>query len=165
MNSDKMNSREYREMLIDEVKKFPVLYDTRHENHRDIDVRDRCWMEISERLGVNCEILKREWKILRDSLRQSLKKSKDTTKSGQPLKDDIKIDEEEVQTDPDPECPEPWESGNTDQDDSLDLFFASICQSVRRLPKKYQNMIKRQVLESLLVVEENYEMENAENKK
>ncbi|XP_050664835.1 uncharacterized protein LOC126965334 [Leptidea sinapis] len=190
MNSDKMNSREYREMLIDEVKKFPVLYDTRHENHRDIDVRDRCWMEISERLGVNCEILKREWKILRDSLRQSLKKSKDTTKSGQPckkwrfqnrmafvlphmtirrnrrlVKDDIKIDEEEVQTDPDPECPEPWESGNTDQDDSLDLFFASICQSVRRLPKKYQNMIKRQVLESLLAVEENYEMENAENKK
>lgn len=52
-----MNSREYREKLIDEVKKYPVLYDTKHENHRDIDVRDRCWMEISQRLGANCVYL------------------------------------------------------------------------------------------------------------
>lgn len=48
-----MNSRHYRERLIDEVKKYPVLYDTQHENHRDIAVRDRCWLDISERLGAN----------------------------------------------------------------------------------------------------------------
>lgn len=48
-----LNSHRYRERLIDEVKKCPVLYDTKHEHHRDIDVRDRCWLEISERLGAN----------------------------------------------------------------------------------------------------------------
>lgn len=65
-----MNAREYREKLIDEVKKYPVLYDTNHENHRDIDVRDRCWQEISERLGANSEYcsslitrLKIKWQV------------------------------------------------------------------------------------------------------
>ncbi|CAK1550306.1 unnamed protein product [Leptosia nina] len=186
MNNDKMNTREYREKLIDEVKKYPVLYDTRHENHRDIDVRDRCWLEISERLGANCEVLKREWKILRDSLRQSLKKSNKgtTTKAGAPckkwrfqsrmafvlpymtmrrtrrgIKDDIKIDESELQSDQELE-PETWDPGN-DQD-SLDLFFASVCQSTKRLPKRMQGLVKRQVLDVLLRVEEQWE--NAETK-
>ncbi|XP_045500131.1 uncharacterized protein LOC123697669 [Colias croceus] len=180
MNNDKMNTREYREKLIDEVRKYPVLYDTRHENHRDIDVRDRCWQEISERLSANSEVLKREWKILRDSLRQSLKKTTTgaTRKSGAPckkwrlqnrmafvlpymtmrnrrvVKDDIKIDEAEIQSDQEQES-EPWDPGN-DQD-SLDLFFASVCQSTKRLPKKLQNQVKRQVLDVLLKVEEQYE--------
>lgn len=48
-------TREYRERLIDEVKKFPVLYDTQHEAHRDIDARDRCWADIARRLGANSE--------------------------------------------------------------------------------------------------------------
>lgn len=49
-----MSTKPYsRERLIDEVKKYPVLYDTKHEHHRDIDVRDRCWQEISERIGAN----------------------------------------------------------------------------------------------------------------
>ncbi|XP_046969749.1 uncharacterized protein LOC124537078 isoform X2 [Vanessa cardui] len=184
-----MNAREYREKLIDEVKKYPVLYDTNHENHRDIDVRDRCWQEISERLGANCEVLKREWKILRDSLRQSLKKSDKgvTTKAGLPckkwrfqnrmsfvlpymtmrpnrrsLRRDIKLDDTEGQSDQDQES-EVWDPGNSDQD-SLDLYFASVCQSTKRLPKKYQNLIKKQVLEVLLRVEEQVEAESGESK-
>ncbi|XP_045451344.1 uncharacterized protein LOC123660291 [Melitaea cinxia] len=184
-----MNAREYREKLIDEVKKYPVLYDTNHENHRDIDVRDRCWQEISERLGANSEVLKREWKILRDSLRQSLKKSDKgvTTKAGLPckkwrfqnrmsfvlpymtirpnrrsLRRDIKMDDTEAQSDQDQES-EVWDPGNHDQD-SLDLYFASVCQSTKRLPKKYQNMIKKQVLDILLRVEEQVEAESGESK-
>ncbi|XP_028158653.1 transcription factor Adf-1-like isoform X1 [Ostrinia furnacalis] len=88
MTTTNMSSRQFRERLIDEVKKYPVLYDTRHENHRDIDIRDRCWSEISERLGGNSEVLKREWKILRDSMRQALKRTKRgaTTKAGAPCK-------------------------------------------------------------------------------
>ncbi|XP_045775070.1 transcription factor Adf-1-like [Maniola jurtina] len=186
-----MNTREYREKLIDEVKKYPVLYDTRHENHRDIDVRDRCWMEISDRLGANCEILKREWKILRDSLRQSLRKSNKgaTTKAGVPckkwrfqnrmafvlpymtkrrnprqLRDDIKIDETEVQSEQEQDS-EVWDPGNGNSDsDSLDLYFASVCQSTKRLPKKYQNQIKREVLDTLLRIEEQYEADERESK-
>ncbi|XP_063536847.1 uncharacterized protein LOC134746409 [Cydia strobilella] len=174
-------SKVYREKLIDEVKKYPVLYDTRHENHRDIDVRDRCWAEISERLGENSEILKREWKILRDSLRQSLKKCKQgvTTKAGTPCKKwrfqnrmsfvlpymtirrtqrrirDVKIDETDKDMQSEGES-ETWDTGNGDQD-SLELFFASVCQSTKRLPKTYQNQVKRQVLDVLLRIEEEAE--------
>ncbi|XP_014361412.2 transcription factor Adf-1 [Papilio machaon] len=177
-------SREYRERLIDEVKKYPVLYDTRHENHRDIDVRDRCWTEISKRLGANCEILKREWKILRDSLRQALKKSRKgtRTKAGLPCKkwrfqnrmsfvlphmmirednrtaiEDNKIDEMEMQSEAEQEL---WEPSTSDND-SLDLFFASVCQSTKRLPTRYQNQIKKQVLDILLRVEEEHENESS----
>ncbi|XP_026753248.2 uncharacterized protein LOC113513453 [Galleria mellonella] len=184
-----LNSRQCREKLIDEVKKYPVLYDTRHESHRDIDVRDQCWHEISERLGTNSEILKREWKILRDSMRQALKRSKKgaTTKSGTPCKkwrfesrmsyllpymtvrrnqrhirDDIKVVETEVQSDQESEI---WDPGNptTDQD-SLDLFFASVCQSTKRLPRKLQYQVKKQVLDVLLKVEEEFESGQSDTK-
>ncbi|XP_075980082.1 uncharacterized protein LOC142979176 [Anticarsia gemmatalis] len=178
-----MNTRNYRERLIDEVKKYPVLYDTRNENHRDIDVRDRCWLDISERLGANSEVLKREWKILRDSMRQALKRSKQgaTTKNGLPckkwrfqsrmafllpymtmrrerqIKEDLKLDETEP-SEVEEERPEPevWEPGSGD-DSSLELFFASVCQSSKRLPRKLQASVKRQVLDVLLRVEEEWE--------
>lgn len=188
-----MNSRNYRERLIDEVKKYPVLYDTRHENHRDIDVRDRCWLEISDRLGANSEVLKREWKILRDSMRQALKRTKDgaTTKNGLPckkwrfhsrmafllpymtarrdrhIKDDIKLDEVEA-SEAEEERAEPdlWDSSHLAGADnsSLDLFFASVCQSTRRLPRKLQATVKRQVLDVLLRVEEEWELAESETK-
>lgn len=53
-----------------------------------------------------------------------------------------------------------WEPSTADSD-SLDLFFASVCQSTKRLPTKYQNQIKKQVLEVLLRVEEEHENENS----
>ncbi|RVE52345.1 hypothetical protein evm_002983 [Chilo suppressalis] len=191
-----MSSRQNREKLIDEVKKYPVLYDTRHENHRDIDIRDRCWLEISEKLGANSEVLKREWKILRDSMRQALKRTKRgmTTKAGVPCKKwrfesrmafilpymtirrnhrqvkdndiDVKMDEvEEPTTHQSEEESEVWDPGHQGADqDSLDLFFASVCQSTKRLPKKFQNTIKRQVLDVLLRVEDEFESEQVANK-
>ncbi|KAF9801338.1 hypothetical protein SFRURICE_018057 [Spodoptera frugiperda] len=187
-----MNSRHYRERLIDEVKKYPVLYDTQHENHRDIAVRDRCWLDISERLGANSEVLKREWKILRDSMRQALKRSNTgaTTKAGlpckkwrlqsrmafvlpymtirrnpRPVKSTLKADDMEAapEHEREPEVWEPTHQDNSDHD-SLDLFFASVCQSTKRLPRKFQSSIKRQVLDALLRVEEEWEVEQAESK-
>ncbi|KAL4714359.1 hypothetical protein ACJJTC_009711 [Scirpophaga incertulas] len=189
-----INTRQYRERLIDEVKKYPVLYDTRHENHRDIDVRDRCWLEISEKLGANSEVLKREWKILRDSMRQALKRSKNgvTTKAGAPCKKwrfenrmsfilpymtmrrnqrriseaaDVKLDDMEEPSHQSEHESEVWDPGHSGADQSsLDLFFASVCQSTKRLPKKHQNAIKRQVLDVLLRVEEEFETEQMEAK-
>ncbi|XP_026321503.1 uncharacterized protein LOC113231409 isoform X2 [Hyposmocoma kahamanoa] len=187
-------TREYRERLIDEVKKFPVLYDTQHEAHRDIDARDRCWADIARRLGANSELLKREWKILRDSLRQSMKKCRKgaTTKAGAPcrkwrfharmafvlpymtrrserpvLRDGVKLDAE-----PEPATPEHEPEGGPDEarprgaggaggaegaaPGSLELFFASVCQSARRLPAHAQANLKRQVLEVLLRAEEDW---------
>lgn len=78
------------------------------------------------------------------------------------MKSDIKLDTSEAQSDQDQES-EVWDPGNSDQD-SLDLFFASVCQSTKRLPKKYQNQIKKQVLDVLLRVEEQVEAEVGESK-
>ncbi|XP_063829219.1 uncharacterized protein LOC135078621 [Ostrinia nubilalis] len=182
MTTTNMSSRQFRERLIDEVKKYPVLYDTRHENHRDIDIRDRCWSEISERLGGNSEVLKREWKILRDSMRQALKRTKRgaTTKAGAPCKKwrfesrmafvlpymtvrrnerqvkdtDVKLDEGEEPPASDQES-EAWEpAGGGGGDDALELFFASVCQSAKRLPRPLQQRLKRLTLDALLRLEE-----------
>ncbi|XP_072944662.1 uncharacterized protein [Epargyreus clarus] len=139
--------------------------------------------------GLHGEVLKREWKILRDSLRQSLKKKRKgaTTKSGLPckkwrlesrmafilphmtvrrkyrqVKDTIKTDDAEVQSDQEQEAPA-WDPRHTDQD-ALDLFFASACQSTRRLPRKYQNVVKRQILEVLMRVEDDFENDHNDNK-
>ncbi|XP_066988678.1 uncharacterized protein [Macrobrachium rosenbergii] len=51
----------------------------------------------------------------------------------------------------------------SDQDD-LDLFFRSACQSTRRLPRRLQNQIKRDLLDSILSAEELYEIEMSESK-
>ncbi|XP_053610576.1 transcription factor Adf-1-like [Plodia interpunctella] len=174
-------TRPYRERLINEVRQCPVLYDTGNENHRDINARDRCWQEISAKLGMNCEILKREWKILRDSMRQALKRTRNSSSSaGLPgkkwrfqsqmafllpymtkrtqrqFRDSIKMDssaepehsEQEQDTDV-------WDPGHPPPDhDSLELFFASVCQSTKRLPRTLQNQVKRQVLDALLRAED-----------
>lgn len=77
-------------------------------------------------------------------------------------KGDLKIDETEAQSEPEQDS-EMWEPDGSDQD-SLELFFASVCQSTRRLPKRFQNQIKRQVLDVLLRVEEQCENEMGESK-
>lgn len=78
------------------------------------------------------------------------------------MKSDIKLDASEAQSDQDQDS-EVWDPGNSDQD-SLDLFFASVCQSTKRLPKKYQNQIKKQVLDVLLRVEEQVDVDLDESK-
>lgn len=173
------------------------------------------------------EVLKREWKILRDSMRQALKRSNTgaTTKAGlpckkwrlqsrmafvlpymtirrwvsaaciglglasldrcivmtsrsgtlftvlfccsnpRPVKSTLKADDMEAapEHEREPEVWEPTHQDNSDHD-SLDLFFASVCQSTKRLPRKFQSSIKRQVLDALLRVEEEWEVEQAESK-
>lgn len=78
---------------------------------------------------------------------------------------DIKMDETEVQSEQEqePEVLAEWDPGSSDHD-ALDLFFASVCQSTKRLPKKYQSQIKREVLDTLLRIEEQYEADAGETK-
>lgn len=56
-----------------------------------------------------------------------------------------------------------WDTGHADQD-SLELFFASVCQSAKRLPRRLQNSLKRQVLDALLRVEDEFENGQGEAK-
>lgn len=62
-----------------------------------------------------------------------------------------------------PEVWDPSHQPSTDHD-SLDLFFASVCQSTKRLPRKFQSSVKRQVLDALLKVEDEWETEQTASK-
>lgn len=59
-----------------------------------------------------------------------------------------------------------WDPGHStgaggEDGDALDLFFASVCQSTKRLPRKHQAVVKRQVLDVLLRAEEDAEVDDA----
>ncbi|KAG8242694.1 hypothetical protein J6590_060639 [Homalodisca vitripennis] len=45
--------------------------------------------------------------------------------------------------------------------DELDLFFASVCKTTRRLPRHLQIRIKRQVINTITEAEEEYELSNS----
>lgn len=58
-----------------------------------------------------------------------------------------------------------WDSNyHATDDSSLDLFFASVCQSTKRLPRNLQSTVKRQVLDVLLRVEEEWEQVQTDSK-
>uniref|UniRef100_A0A2A4JMZ9 BESS domain-containing protein n=1 Tax=Heliothis virescens TaxID=7102 RepID=A0A2A4JMZ9_HELVI len=137
------------------------------------------------------EVLKREWKILRDSMRQALKRSNTgaTTKSGLPCKkwrfqsrmafvlpymtirrnprfDKSRVKADETEAASDQECEaEAWEPAHQPgEHDSLELFFASVCQSTKRLPRKHQAAVKRHVLDALLRAEADWEADQTDSK-
>ncbi|KAI8439057.1 hypothetical protein MSG28_012927 [Choristoneura fumiferana] len=120
-------SKVYREKLIDEVKKYPVLYDTRHENHRDID-------GITTKAGTPCK----KWRLQN---RMAFVLPYMTMRRTQRRTKELKIDVNDKEIQSDQEL-EPWEASG--DNDSLELFFASVCQSAKRLPKTYQDQLKRQ---------------------
>ncbi|CAN8031362.1 unnamed protein product [Ixodes persulcatus] len=41
------------DVLIDAVKKYPVLYDKRHERYKDNDFKEEIWKKIGSRFGVS----------------------------------------------------------------------------------------------------------------
>jgi len=45
------------EKLIEEVRKFPVLYDQTSEKYRNSEYKDRVWTNISTTLGVKGKCL------------------------------------------------------------------------------------------------------------
>ncbi|KAE8745135.1 hypothetical protein FOCC_FOCC008201 [Frankliniella occidentalis] len=61
-------------LLINEVKKYPILYDFNNEKYSDKEIRARIWARISEDLGISIKEAKHHWKRLRDSLRDALKR-------------------------------------------------------------------------------------------
>ncbi|XP_072376433.1 uncharacterized protein [Diabrotica undecimpunctata] len=53
-------------ILINMVKQFPYLYNSRHENFKNTALRERTWCNIAERLKVPVGDCQRIWKNLRD---------------------------------------------------------------------------------------------------
>ncbi|XP_016656058.1 uncharacterized protein LOC107882342 [Acyrthosiphon pisum] len=71
------------EMLIEEIRKFPVLYDQTSEKYRNSECKDRVWNNISTILAVKggIEECKKKWSTVRDQFRRTLQKR--NTASGQ----------------------------------------------------------------------------------
>ncbi|KAM3957815.1 uncharacterized protein ACR2FA_008736 [Aphomia sociella] len=62
------------EILIEHVKRYPVLYDTTLTQYRDLSVRNCAWEEIAEQLNANAEDLKTKWGKLRNCYTNALKR-------------------------------------------------------------------------------------------
>ncbi|XP_033609830.1 uncharacterized protein LOC111870630 isoform X2 [Cryptotermes secundus] len=69
------------EELIEEVRKYPCLWNKGLEEYRNQNMRDNAWDTISGELNTPVEDLKVDWKKLQDSHRQAMLRRK--TKSGQ----------------------------------------------------------------------------------
>ncbi|CAH1984224.1 unnamed protein product [Acanthoscelides obtectus] len=56
-------------ILIEMIRRNPVLYDQSHANYKNVRIKDKIWNEIADTLGeTDCgEEIKRRWKNLRDS--------------------------------------------------------------------------------------------------
>ncbi|KAJ8928015.1 hypothetical protein NQ314_019481 [Rhamnusium bicolor] len=71
------------ERFIEEVLKFPVLYDQTKEKYRNSEYKDRIWKKIATDLEAKGAVkeCKKKWASIRDQLRRTLQKRK--TVSGQ----------------------------------------------------------------------------------
>ncbi|XP_049762539.1 transcription factor Adf-1-like [Schistocerca cancellata] len=64
------------ERLINNVRERPVLWDQKNKYYRNRDFVRQAWNEIAEDCGTDSEVLKNEWKNLRDTFRSELKKTR-----------------------------------------------------------------------------------------
>ncbi|XP_028131789.1 uncharacterized protein LOC114327381 isoform X1 [Diabrotica virgifera virgifera] len=72
------------ERLIEIVRDNPVLYDTNHDNYMRTKLKDEIWEEIGLELNTDGNSVKDQWRKLRDSYREALRRqsSKIGHKSG-----------------------------------------------------------------------------------
>ncbi|CAG9856307.1 unnamed protein product [Phyllotreta striolata] len=72
------------EAIIEFVKKYPILYDLKHDDYKNIRKKEKIWNEIGNELNENGEDIRKKWKNLRDTyakyIRCTNSKAGNTTK-------------------------------------------------------------------------------------
>ncbi|CAG4985426.1 unnamed protein product [Colias eurytheme] len=58
------------ERLIEIVKRYPMLYDTRHEQYNNFTLKTQTWKQIAKELNDGSEVLRIKWKGLKDGYRK-----------------------------------------------------------------------------------------------
>ncbi|BES97524.1 Hypothetical protein NTJ_10338 [Nesidiocoris tenuis] len=73
------------ERLIEEIKRYPVLYDPASDKYKNIEYKEKIWRQISLTVQAKggIEQCKRKWASFRDQLRRTLSKRK---KSGRVIR-------------------------------------------------------------------------------
>ncbi|EEZ98234.1 uncharacterized protein LOC103315182 [Tribolium castaneum] len=63
------------ERIIELVRQHPILYNTHHQEYKNLKTKDKLWNELAESTGAyeNGEELKKKWKNLRDSYSKHLR--------------------------------------------------------------------------------------------
>ncbi|CAI6349040.1 unnamed protein product [Macrosiphum euphorbiae] len=62
------------EVLIEEVRNNPVLYDLSKTSHKDIILKDEIWKDISIKVGRSIDDCKRRWKNIKDTYNRNKRK-------------------------------------------------------------------------------------------
>ncbi|XP_063537601.1 uncharacterized protein LOC134746959 [Cydia strobilella] len=70
-----MEAKSVVDSLILEVKNRPILWDKKHELHKNRAVIDRVWEEVSAAIGKNKDQIKMKWRNLRDQFSREVKKN------------------------------------------------------------------------------------------
>ncbi|XP_037825207.1 transcription factor Adf-1-like [Lucilia sericata] len=64
------------ELIIKEVKKYDILYNTQSKDYRKIELKEKAWKEIANNVKAPVDFLKKRWKNLKDGYnRYKIKKT------------------------------------------------------------------------------------------
>ncbi|XP_050438802.1 transcription factor Adf-1-like [Adelges cooleyi] len=65
---------EQEEMLIEEVRTYPVLYDVSDAKYKDIIYKDHIWKKIASKIGKPIDDCKKKWKNIKDTHNRTKRK-------------------------------------------------------------------------------------------
>ncbi|XP_025191585.1 transcription factor Adf-1-like [Melanaphis sacchari] len=65
---------EHEEILIESVRKNPILYDSADSKHKDIILKDEIWKDIGLKIGKSGDECKKRWKNIRDTYNRNKRK-------------------------------------------------------------------------------------------
>ncbi|CAH1960684.1 unnamed protein product [Acanthoscelides obtectus] len=72
---EKFNANE-DDILIDEVQKYPAIFDYEHENYKNFICKENAWKKIACSVGKSSDDCKRRWRNIKDTYFRNRKKRK-----------------------------------------------------------------------------------------
>ncbi|CAG4978604.1 unnamed protein product [Parnassius apollo] len=67
------------ENLVELLRKYPCLYNTKDSSYKDISMKAKLWAQIGEEINETGEVAKKKWKSLRDNYMRYKKEVAGTT--------------------------------------------------------------------------------------
>ncbi|KAL1516155.1 hypothetical protein ABEB36_000074 [Hypothenemus hampei] len=64
------------EILIEEIRKYPSLYNLEDENYKNFVIKENGWKNVAASLGKNVDDCKKRWRSVRDTYFRNKKKQK-----------------------------------------------------------------------------------------
>ncbi|XP_057295971.1 uncharacterized protein LOC130624932 [Hydractinia symbiolongicarpus] len=71
-----------KELFIEEVRKFPCLWNIYSTDYKDRNIKNNAWQELARIFQKDCEFLQKQLKYLKDNLKKCLDRRTRMTKSG-----------------------------------------------------------------------------------